>query len=95
MDLTADFVPKYTEFRTPDEYYARYTLTNGELNDLKVPVSIITSEDDPIIPIEDFYNISSKGNLDLSILPYGGHCGFFDIFPYRVWYHEKLLEIFG
>jgi predicted alpha/beta-fold hydrolase len=94
VGLTGAFVPKYTEFATPEEYYSRYTMTNGALDKLKVPVSIITSEDDPIIPVDDFYGLKPHRNLDVTILPYGGHCGFFDLFPRRVWYHGRLLELF-
>lgn len=91
MDI---IIEKYTEFKNIREYYNKYTLLNDTFVNLKVPVTIITSSDDPIIPVEDFYNLKTNDNLNILIQPYGGHNGFFDILPSRVWYHEKLREIF-
>ena len=79
-DLTDAILPKYTEFNHSGEYYKKYTLLHNAFKDLKIPTTIVISRDDPIIPIEDFYNLKPNKNLDIIILPYGGHNGFFDIF---------------
>jgi uncharacterized protein len=89
------FVPKYTEFKNTKDYYNKYTLLNDCFLKLKVPVTIICSEDDPIIPVQDIYKLETNSFLQLLIQPYGGHNGFFDFFPYKVWYEEKLFEIFN
>ncbi|MBN2403285.1 MAG: alpha/beta fold hydrolase [Spirochaetes bacterium] len=91
MDL---IVPEYTEFKTTKDYYAKYTLLNDCFIKLKVPVTIICSQDDPIIPVQDAYELKINSSTQILIQPYGGHNGFFDFFPYKVWYEEKLWEIF-
>jgi uncharacterized protein len=92
MDM---FVPVYTEFKTTKDYYKKYTILNDYFLKLKTPVSIICSKDDPAIPVEDVYGLKTNRYLELLIQPYGGHSGFFDFFPYKVWYEEKLCEIFN
>ncbi len=91
MDI---IIEEYTEFKNIQEYYKKYTLLNDTFGKLTVPVTIITSADDPIIPVEDFYTLKTNDKMNILIQPYGGHNGFFDILPARVWYHEKLREIF-
>jgi uncharacterized protein len=87
-------VPQYTEFKTVKNYYKMYTLANNNFLKLKTPVTIICSEDDPVIPVKDIYGLKTNRYLKLLIQPYGGHTGFFNFFPYKVWYEEKLCEIF-
>ena len=94
-EITDNFVPEYTEFKDSKEYYSKYTLLDDTFLKLKTPVTIITSEDDPLIPVQDFYNLKTNKYLKLMIQPYGGHNGFFDFFPYKCWYEEKLYEIFS
>ncbi|MFH0974960.1 MAG: alpha/beta fold hydrolase [Spirochaetota bacterium] len=89
------FVPLYTEYKTVNAYYAEYTLLNNVFSNLNIPVTIISSEDDPIIPVQDVYNLRDNKYLQRLVQPYGGHNGFFDFFPYRVWYEEKICKIFG
>jgi predicted alpha/beta-fold hydrolase len=40
--------------------------------DLTVPVTIITAADDPLVPVEDFYDLSDIDCLELLIQRYGG-----------------------
>jgi uncharacterized protein len=93
-EMMEAFVPKYTEFKSTEAYYKKYTLLNDCFSNLITPVTIICSKDDPVIPAEDIYGLKTNKYLDVLIQPYGGHSGFFDLFPYRVWYEEKLCEIF-
>lgn len=76
------------------DYFMTYTLTNGALKDITVPTTIITSSDDPVIPIEDFYQLKLNKLTRLDIQNYGGHCGFLEKFPVPVWYEPKLVDIF-
>lgn len=92
-DITGLFLPLYAGFKNSDEYYKTYTLLDDVFMNLCIPVTVITAEDDPIIPIEDFYNLRTNGNMNLLIQPYGGHNGFFDFFPFKCWYEEKIYNI--
>ena len=74
--LTAELITRYTEFRTLDEYLDGYSIAGDRLATLRVPASILTAQDDPIIPIEDFQSLALPSNVQLDIAPFGGHCGF-------------------
>jgi predicted alpha/beta-fold hydrolase len=92
MALTEAIMPWYTEFGNYRDYFRLYTLTGNVLASLAVPVTIITSADDPVVPAEDFHHLPRNRYLDLSIQPYGGHCGFLDPFPFGCWYERRIAE---
>jgi hypothetical protein len=92
MALTEAIMPWYTEYGGYRDYFSRYTLTGNALASLAFPVTIITSADDPVVPVEDFRRLPRNRHLDLSIQPYGGHCGFLDPFPFGCWYERNIAE---
>ncbi|MBN2040915.1 MAG: alpha/beta fold hydrolase [Spirochaetes bacterium] len=94
-EMTEKVITEHSEFSSNEEYFSKYTLTGNTFKNLKTPTTIITSIDDPIIPVDDFYELKSNGKLEIIIQPYGGHNGFFDFFPSIVWYHEKMARIFN
>jgi hypothetical protein len=93
MALTEAIASWYTEFGNYREYFNRYTLTENTLASLAMPVMIITSADDPFVPVEDFRYLPQNRYLDISIQRYGGHCGFLDPFPTGCWYERRIGEI--
>jgi len=93
MALTEAIMPWYTEFGNYLEYFSRYTLTGNALASLAMPVTIITSADDPVVFVEDFRHLPQNRYLDVSIQRYGGHCGFLDLFPMGCWYERRIGEI--
>ncbi|MCE5263570.1 MAG: alpha/beta fold hydrolase [Deltaproteobacteria bacterium] len=95
MALTEAIMPWYTEFGSYRDYFDRYTLTGNVLASLAFPVTIITSADDPVVPVADFRHLPGNRHLDLDIQPYGGHCGFLDPFPFGCWYERRIGETIG
>lgn len=93
MALTEAVMIYYPEFRTYREYFNQYTLSGKYFADLCVPVTIIASEDDPIILVQDLYNLQKNEYLRLMIQKYGGHCGFINFPPFQCWYEEKIEHI--
>ncbi|NPU84283.1 MAG: alpha/beta fold hydrolase [Syntrophaceae bacterium] len=80
------YFPQFPDYRT---YFLQYTLLDGAFRHLETPLTIFTSADDPIIDVNDFRGLAPSPNLDLRILPHGGHCGFFEsAFPFTC-YHER------
>ena len=75
-DLTTELITRYTDFGTLDAYLDGYSLHGDRLAPLSVPATILTSQDDPIIPVEDFRGLQLPAGTTLEIAPYGGHCGF-------------------
>jgi predicted alpha/beta-fold hydrolase len=93
MSLTEAIIPWYTEFASYIEYFSRYTLTGDALASLTIPATIITSADDPVVPVDDFHHLPKNRYLDVCIQQYGGHCGFLCPFPMGCWYEKKIGEI--
>ncbi len=93
MALTEAIMPWYSEFKNYHDYFSRYTLTGETLRSLAMPVTIITSGDDPVVPVGDFLRLPQNPSLDVSIQKYGGHCGFLDPFPMGCWYERHIEEV--
>jgi predicted alpha/beta-fold hydrolase len=74
--LTQALVERFTDLGTLDDYLDGYSIAGERLAALQVPASILTSADDPIIPVDDFRKLSLPRHARLDISPYGGHCGF-------------------
>lgn len=93
LEMTQLLIEDYTDMSGYEDYFEQYTLTGGVLEDLQLPTTIITAVDDPLIPVEDFYNLPAVDALELIIERYGGHCGFIDRPPAGCWYERKVLEL--
>lgn len=68
-------------FKNADEYFNAYQVKDDAFAALTVPTTIITAMDDPVIPVDDFFALTSHPLLDVQVHPSGGHVGFVDIFP--------------
>lgn len=90
MGLTEAIMPYYTEFGGYRDYFRLYTLTGSALAGLAMPATIFASEDDPVVPVEDYRNLSVNGFLRISLQKHGGHCGFLDPFPHGCWYERRI-----
>lgn len=93
MEITDSIIPRYSPFKDHEEYFSTYTLRGDIFDRLAIPVTIITAEDDPVIPVADFRGLKNHDNLTVSIQRYGGHCGFLDPFPFGCWYERRILDI--
>jgi predicted alpha/beta-fold hydrolase len=91
--LTEAIMPYYPDFKSYTEYFSQYTLRNNFFNDLTVPVTIIASEDDPIVSVDDIHGLKENRYLSFSLQAYGGHCGFIDFPPFKCWYEEEIERI--
>ncbi len=81
------FIPRYSGYPTSDDYYRDYTIHPKNLAAITVPLTIITAQDDPIVPVRDFeaFRTIDNPNFTLAVQPFGGHVGFVDIFPFHRW----------
>ncbi len=75
-ELTAELITRYTEYGTLEQYLDGYSLHGDRLASLRVPATILTAQDDPIIPVDDFRSLHLPSHVTLDIAPHGGHCGF-------------------
>lgn len=75
-ELTRSLVLRHTRFGSLDEYLEGYSIAGDRLRALRVPATILTSADDPVIPVEDFRALQLPPQVELDIADHGGHCGF-------------------
>ena len=92
--VTDRLLQKYSDFNSAIEYFREYSLLKDSIKDLPVPATIITAKDDPIIPVEDFYQLELNHRTNLVIHAFGGHNGFIDGFFLKSWYEQKLADMF-
>lgn len=95
LGLTADLLPRCSPFDRPADYFRTYTLTGAGLENIAVPTTIITSKDDPIIPVQDFYGLPLNDRTDLIVHAHGGHNGFIQNYRLNAWYEKAMAEIFA
>ena len=92
--MTEMMLARYSDYESAPVYFSHYAVLKDALADVNVPVTIIAAQDDPIIPVEDFYDLKLNSLTDLIVHRYGGHNGFLESLSGRAWYEQKLLEIF-
>jgi uncharacterized protein len=71
------FTAPYFGFNGASDYYHRASAMRV-IDRIAVPALIITSEDDPFVPVGPFRDakVTSNPNITLKITKHGGHCGF-------------------
>lgn len=64
-------------FRDAADYYFRASALRVA-GRIRVPTLIITSEDDPFVPVAPFHDAALTGNPNVTVVvtPHGGHCAF-------------------
>ena len=77
------------------EYFDGYAVNNGWLKAIRVPTLIVTAQDDPVIPVADFYNLEISPACKKVILQYGGHNAFIEKFSRTSWVDKKMEQVFG
>ena len=74
--LTHYLATQFAGFKDADTYFDGYSIAGERLAPLKIPATILTSADDPVVPVADFGQISAPPQLEVLITRHGGHCGF-------------------
>ena len=75
-ELTAALIREHTEFSSVDAYLDGYCIGMDRLTSLDAPCLIIAAKDDPVIPVQDFFELQRPAHIELEVLDNGGHCGF-------------------
>ncbi|BDU19353.1 alpha/beta fold hydrolase [Dyella sp. GSA-30] len=74
--LTEALVLRHTDFGSLQAYLDGYSVAGNALAAMPIRATILTAEDDPVIPVSSFRNLQLPSNVELDISRYGGHCGF-------------------
>jgi predicted alpha/beta-fold hydrolase len=93
--MTEVMVERYSEFPNLDAYLSGYAITGDVLTKLAVRSHAILAEDDPIIPVHDLQDLARNPYLEITTLPYGGHCGFMDSFNSESWADRQVARLMG
>jgi predicted alpha/beta-fold hydrolase len=92
--VTDALLEKYSDYRTARDYFHAYSVMDSAIEGINIPTTIITAEDDPIIPIKDFYDLKLNKHIQLIIHSYGGHNGFITGFKLQSWYENRIIKLF-
>ena len=60
-----------------------------------MPSHIVTSLDDPIIPVRGLAALARPPALSITVTRYGGHCGFFEQLRGPTWVERRILTLLG
>ncbi len=93
-EMTERLLARYSSYDSAEAYFKEYTLLDGDLRGVAVPTTIITAEDDPIIPIADFLELHTSPATRLIVQPYGGHNGFLEGWRLNGWYEQVMHRTF-
>jgi predicted alpha/beta-fold hydrolase len=94
-EMTDIMIERYSDYPSASAYFGDYAVLGNALARLTVPLTIITSKDDPIIPIDEFHELKLNALTELVIQPYGGHNGFLESLTGPAWYERKILASIG
>jgi predicted alpha/beta-fold hydrolase len=93
-EMTARLLETHTDYAGTREYFQAYSIQPELTRQITLPLTILTAEDDPIIPIEEFQQLKPSASTDVIILEHGGHNGFIESLFQPAWYDRYLLNQF-
>jgi predicted alpha/beta-fold hydrolase len=93
--MTAELVRRHSEFATLEDYLNGYSITGARLASLAVPAHILTSLDDPMIPVGGLARLARPAALAVTVTRHGGHCGFIESLAGLTWAERFVLARVG
>ncbi len=86
-------IKRFTDFAGIDEYHDGFSIARDRLAGLSCPATILASEDDPVVPVDDLLEIEKPDCLEIEIQRWGGHCGFIDNPGRHSWVERRVAQI--
>jgi predicted alpha/beta-fold hydrolase len=93
-ERTRYLATRYYGYQNLEDYFEGYSLAGNRLAALKVPVSILTAADDPVVPYTDADALPDSPYLEVSVTDRGGHCGYLKNWQMESWAEEYILNRF-
>ena len=94
-EMTERLVLRHSEFASLEEYLNGYSITGARLASIDSPAHILTSRDDPMIPVGGLEHIARPASLTVTVTRYGGHCGFIERLTGITWAERFVLQRLG
>lgn len=92
-EMNARLIPKYTAFKSLDDYFDAYAISGSRLDNTIAPCHLFFAQDDMIIPVEGVKDLSDNPDVHVTVTAYGGHCGYISNWRGDCWQDQKTLEI--
>lgn len=90
--LTENLILKHTNYKSTDEYFEGYSITDKVVDEISMPCHVLAAWDDPVIPFDDFLKIEKKKNIKLITSKHGGHCGFINSWKMHSWVEQYIID---
>ena len=87
------FITGYTDFASHEAYYTAYSLLHDALSQLAIPATIITANDDPMIPPAELSALYQSPWLNIELQAQGGHCAFIKNWKFESWASDRIVEL--
>jgi uncharacterized protein len=94
-EMTERLVLRHSEFARLEDYLDGYSITGARLASIASPAHILTSRDDPMIPVGGLGRIARPDSLTVTVTRYGGHCGFIERLEGITWAERFVLARLG
>lgn len=91
-ERTGYMATRYYEFETLEDYFDGYSIAGDRLATLTIPATILTSEDDMVVPVSDFLDLPDNEYIELMVTRYGGHCAFLKNWKMESWADDVIVE---
>ncbi len=90
-EKTRYLATRYYEFGSLEAYFDGYSIAGARLAPLRVPTTILTSEDDPVVPVDDFRALPDNDQVEMLVSRYGGHCAFLKNWKMESWAEDLIV----
>jgi len=91
-ERTGFMATRYYEYESLDHYFDGYSIAGDRLAALEISTTILTSEDDMVVPISDFLDLPENDNIELLVTRYGGHCAFLKNWKMDSWADDVIVD---
>lgn len=86
-------VCKHTDFSNVEDYFEAYSILDDALSELSIPCTIISSQDDPMIPAKQLNRLFYSKWLTIDLQKHGGHCAFIKNWKLESWASDRIVEV--
>ena len=94
-EVTASLLPRILpDFKDIKEYFNSYKITNNVTAKLKTAATLITAENDPVVPISTFKHLENDPYISLLVTKHGGHNGFIENYAFEDFSIKLAIEEF-
>ena len=91
-ERTGYLATRYYEFESLEQYFDGYSIAGDRLKAISTPTTILTSEDDMVVPVSDFQDLPENENIELLVSRYGGHCAFLKSWKMDSWADDVIVS---